>query len=275
MWLSSPEQDWTPPVVDTSKSSVARIYNYFLGEKDNFSCDRQAAKRVAAALPDMETAACENRSFLARAIRYLIEQGVDQFLDIGTGLPTQGHLHQVVAEHCPDARVVYVDNDQIVLSHARALIPSGERVTVVDGDLRDPLPILNDPATRRLIDFTRPVGVLLVAVLHFVTEVENPGKIVEEFVSRLAPDSFVVLSHATCEEPSPDAVAEVEAVYADASSPLTFRTREQIAELFTGTDLVAPGLRYLPRWRPDPRDQPRRHSRLLLGGVGITPGRAA
>jgi len=259
---------WVPPVVDTRTPSVARMYDYYLGGKDNYEADREAAEQVAQALPDVQKLAWENRAFLGRATRFLIDQGIDQFVDVGTGLPTQGHVHQVTAAHCLDARVVYADNDPIVLSHARALIPPGARVRVVDGDLRDPASILDDPATRNLIDFSRPVGVLLVAMPHFATEADDPAGIVHAFTERLTAGSFVVLSHATCDGPPLDAVAQVETVYSEASAPIVFRTRAQITGLFAGLELVAPELRYVPRWRPDPKKAPRRGSRLLLGGVG-------
>ena len=267
---------WIPPaVVDTKTPNVGRMYDFYLGGKDNIEADRQAALQVAEAVPNIARLARENRAFLGRAVRFMIGAGIDQFIDIGTGLPTQGHVHQVTGEVCPRARVVYVDNEPVVLAHARALIPPNGRTAVVEADMREPEAIIGHPATRELIDFSRPVGVLLVAMLHFATDADDPASIVGAFTSRMASGSAVAISHVTRDGPPVDALAEAEAVYRETSAPVSFRSREQIVRMFAGLEVVVPGVVYVPDWRPDgPCGEAGERSRWLLGGVGLVPGAA-
>ena len=183
--------------IDTTVPSTARMYDYWLGGHDNFAADRAAALKVSEAAPEAQLMAVENRRFLRRAVRYLAaEAGIAQFLDIGTGLPTQGNVHQVAQDINPAARVVYVDNDPMVLAHSRALKTGGNTV-VIEADLRDPRAILDQPGTRKLIDFSQPLAVLLVAVLHFISDDEDPHAIVAAIRDALPPGSYLVLSHVT------------------------------------------------------------------------------
>ena len=260
------------PDAGAQMPNVARIYDCLLGGKDNVEADRMAARQVVDAVPEAARFARENRDFLGRAVRFMIGHGVDQFIDVGTGLPTNGHVHQVTADECPDARVVYVDIDPVVLVHARALIPPNGRTAVVEGDMRNPETIIDYATTRKLIDFSRPVGVLLVAMLHFAADEDDPARIVRSFTAPLAAGSAVAISHVTSDGPSKMAVREVEAIYANASAPGTARSRTEITALFSGLDLVPPGVVSVPDWRPD---TPERHrhgrSQWLLGGVGVVP----
>lgn len=249
--------------------NVGRIYDAFLGGKDNFACDRQVAQEMRDAIPDVEQIAREMRAFLGRATRFLVEQGIRQFIDVGTGLPTKGHVHEVTAAHAPDSRVVYVDNDPVVLAHARALIPDRGHTTIIEGDVYDPAGILRHPDTRRLIDFDQPVAVMLVAILHFVAEFDRARAIAREFMGATAPGSYLTLSHDTRDGPPPAAVERAEKIYNQASAPLVFRTREEIAALFDGLELVEPGLEYVNQWRPTDYSPPDR--RWVLGGVGRKP----
>ena len=265
-WQSAAE-GWAPPKVNVRTPSVGRMYDYYLGGKDNFAADRHTAEQVAAVVPQVWTFARENRAFLGRVVRYLIRQGIRQFIDVGTGLPTQGHVHEVTAELCPDARVVYVDNDPIVLAHARALIAPRADVAVIDADMRRPRSILDHPEARKLIDFTQPAAVLLVAMLHFADGHDDPTAVAGAFTERLANGSYLALSHATSDGPPAHKVQEVEEIYAHTTAPITFRTREQIAALFGDLELVPPGLVYVPQWRPVPGEIRLKRSRWLLGGV--------
>lgn len=257
--------------VEPRTPNVGRMYDYYLGGKDNYACDREAAEAAINAVPAARRLARENRAFLGRAVRFMVDAGIRQFVDIGTGLPTEGHVHQVTGEICPDARVVYVDNEPVVLAHARALIPQNDRTVVLDGDMRKPGEILGSGEVRGLIDFSEPVGVLLVAMLHFATDDDDPHRIVRELTAPLAPGSALAISHLTSDGPPLAAQQSARDVYAHTSAPLTLRSREQITSLFTGLDIAEPGVVYVPDWRPAyPGHAPDR-SRWLLGGVGIKP----
>ncbi|WP_344268939.1 SAM-dependent methyltransferase [Actinomadura napierensis] len=238
-----------PDVVDTTTPSVARMYDYFLGGKDNYACDRAAAEQVRQALPTVEGVARANRAFLQRAVRFVAGTGIDQFLDLGTGLPTQGNVHEVARAVRPGARVAYVDNDPLVAAHARALLDADDRTAVVQADLREPGMVLEDEQVRRLIDFSRPVCVLFVAVLHFFPDEGNPAGIVRRFTDALPAGSHVVLSHAAVEERRNVNVGETYRSQS-ANAALVARTREEVAGLLDGLTILEPGVVPLHEWRP-------------------------
>ncbi len=242
------------------------MYDYYLGGKDNFAADREAAEKVLAIVPATRDAARENRAFMQRAVRHLAGRGIRQFLDIGTGLPTQGNVHEVAG---PDAHVVYVDNDPIVLTHARALL-AGSRsgVEVVQGDLRDPVAIMDEA---KLIDFSEPVAVLVVAVLHFVQDSDDPARLIGLLKERMAPGSHLVLSHACPNRPAES--DDISHVYDAATSGIRLRTRAEILPLFDGLDLVEPGLVNVAEWRPDLAELAPLQGvgDYLLGGVALKP----
>ncbi|GII57386.1 hypothetical protein Pth03_57750 [Planotetraspora thailandica] len=254
---------------DPTTPNVARLYDYYLGGKDNFAADREAAERILSVAPELRLAARENRAFLGRAVRFLARQGITQFLDIGTGLPTQGNVHEVASEVVEDARVVYVDKDPVVLGHARALLAEADGHTVVvEGDLRRPEDILENEDVVKAIDFGRPVGLLLVAIMHFIREEDDPARIVATLRDALPPGSYFVMSHGT-RDARAEAVTTGTKVYENAAAPLVLRSRLEIEALFDGFDLVDPGLVWLPQWRPDQPhlfDPPERS--LILCGVG-------
>jgi S-adenosyl methyltransferase len=240
-----------PAGLDTSTPNPARIYDALLGGKDNFPADREAADAILAAAPQARQGAKENRAFLQRAVRFLArEAGIRQFLDIGTGLPTQGNVHQVAKAVAPDARVAYVDHDPVVHVHANALLADNTTTIAVQADLREPEVILGHFEVRRLLDLARPVAVLLVAVLHFLRDEEDPAGIVARLRDAMAPGSYLVLSHATADF-HPQAGAKITDVYQRASAPLVLRSRSQIGRFFDGFDLVEPGLVQPASWRPD------------------------
>jgi SAM-dependent methyltransferase len=228
--------------------SVARMYDYFLGGKDNFASDRKAAEQVSRALPGVAGVARANRMFLRRAVRHVVGQGVGQFLDLGAGLPTQGNVHEIARSVNPDARIVYVDNDPVVTSHGRALLARDEGTAVVEADMRDPESVLGAPAVAEMIDFDRPVCVLFVAVLHFLSDDEDPAGLLARYRDAVPPGSHVILSHAAIEERRN---AEVGDAYRSASAPFIARTREQVTAFLDGLTIVEPGVVRLHEWRPE------------------------
>jgi SAM-dependent methyltransferase len=250
--------------------NVARVYDALLGGKDNYPADRAAARELAAAVPGAARAARDNRAFLGRAVRFLASRhGISQFLDIGTGLPTREHVHQAARKVIPDARMVYSDNDSVVVAHARALLAGQPGITAVTGDVRYPRDLLASPEVREGLDFTRPVGVLLVAVLHFVTDEEDPWAAVRCIVDHLAPGSFLVISHVTGDEITPESVARAEKIYAGAQAPGTARSRADVTRFFDGTELTGAGISDVARWHASSRSG--HGPALFWAGVGRKP----
>jgi O-methyltransferase involved in polyketide biosynthesis len=249
------------------------MYDYYLGGKDNFASDRRAAEEIYTQIPDLPEIARDNRAFLKRAVKALAETGIRQFVDIGTGLPTQGNVHEIAQQVDPTSRIVYVDNDPIVLAHARALLTSSPEgaTAYIDADLREPDTIFRHPGLRRLIDFDQPVGLLMIAVLHFITDDEDPWGLVSKYRSYLPPGSHIAIAHATSENRPPEAVRTMTEVYRKASAPFNFRTWQQIKGLFDGLDLLEPGLVFCPDWRRDPDTPASPSAGWNLAGVGALP----
>jgi hypothetical protein len=255
--------------IDTTTPHPARIYDALLGGRDNYAADRDAVRRLLKAAPEVRDSARANRAFLRRAVRFLAaDAGIRQFIDVGTGIPSAGNVHQVAGEIAPGSRVVYVDNDPIVHVHANALLAGAGTTSIVLADLRDPGAILSHPRVGALIDFARPVGLLLVAITHFITDAEDPAGIIAVFRDALPAGSYLALSHATADF-RPGAARAAAAVYDIATSPVTLRSRAQVAGLFGGWDLVDPGLVQVPLWRPDGKPpRPRELARAwVYGGV--------
>ncbi|HEV2377137.1 MAG TPA: SAM-dependent methyltransferase [Streptosporangiaceae bacterium] len=243
-----------PPKIDTTRAHAARMYDYYLGGKDHFAVDRETAQRAVGIWPTVRTAVRENRAFLGRAVRYLVrEEGIRQFLDIGTGLPSANNVHEVAQAAAPECRIVYVDNDPIVLTHARALLTSspGGKTAYIQADLRQPEKILVDPATRETVDFSRPVALMLVAILHFLTDEDDPAGVVATLVDALPSGSYLVASHGTPEY-DPETARAFERVYAEAGVSIRARTADEFAEVaFSGLELVDPGITLVSEWRPE------------------------
>jgi hypothetical protein len=257
--------------IDTSVAHPARVYDYWLGGKDNFAADREAAERVLAVSPGLRWRIQANRRFLARAVRYLAEEaGIRQFLDIGTGIPSANNTHQVAQEAAPDARIVYVDNDPIVLSHARALLTSGPRgaTQYVHGDAREPGPIIESAA--ETLDFRQPVALMLIGVLHLIQDSEDPWGLVAWLMAQLPAGSYLAISH-----PAIDIApgqAEAQRRYNErVSTPQTLRDRDQVARFFEGLELVEPGLVYVHTWRPGEFDTAPEDATSAWGGVARKP----
>ncbi|MEV0616606.1 SAM-dependent methyltransferase [Nonomuraea sp. NPDC050404] len=248
--MTGPEQ--APAGIDPSVPSVARMYDYLLGGKDNFASDREAAAQIIKLSPNAREVAQTNRAFLGRAVHAVAGTGIDQFLDIGTGLPTQENVHQVAARVSPGSRVVYVDYDPIVLVHARALLAETADTVVVAGDMREPKAILDHPDVTGHLDFGRPLAVILVAVLHFIPDDDQAQTIVRTIRESLPSGSHLIISHVTAGELGDDVVGEGRDVYRKTSSGnVTPRTREQIARFFDGLEMMEPGLVSVTDWRPD------------------------
>ncbi|MET7486413.1 SAM-dependent methyltransferase [Streptomyces sp. NPDC005538] len=244
-----------PQGIDPDKASVARMYDAMLGGEHNFAIDREAVAAFTAIDPQVRTLARANRDFLGRAVRFLAASGVRQFIDLGSGIPTQGNVHEVAQAAAPGARVVYVDNDPVAVAHSTSLLADNPDADIVDGDIRRPAEVLSSPQVRKLIDFDQPVAVLMITILHFVTPAEDPAGIVAAFRDALPDGSWLALSHATNQD-RPDTAAAVGQLYrSKATSPVTARSHDEILGLFDGFDLVAPGLVYVPLWRPDPQDE--------------------
>ncbi|MEU4353245.1 SAM-dependent methyltransferase [Streptomyces virginiae] len=244
---------WAPPGIDISVPSVSRIYDYYLGGSHNFEVDRQAARRAMEFMPGLPKIMQANRAFMRRAVRHAVAEGVTQFLDIGSGIPTFGNVHEIARAASPGARVVYVDHDPVAVAHSHAVLLDDEHTGVVAADLRKPQEILAAPEVGRLLDFDRPVALLLVAVLHFLEDADHPYDAVAELRDALAPGSLLILTHASFEGiPLVEEVAGgAVGVYRDIRNPLVMRTGEQIARFFEGFDMVEPGLVSMPDWRPD------------------------
>jgi hypothetical protein len=241
------------PAIDTGVARSARVYDYLLGGKDHFAADRTAGDQMIAALPNVVTGSRMNRAFLARAVRFLVaECGIRQFLDIGTGIPSAGNTHEVAQEIAPQTRVVYVDNDPIVLSHARALLTStvAGAVAYLDADLRDTDGILRTAA--QTLDFQQPIALMMLMVLHMIPDADEPHQVVARFVDAMPSGSYLALSH----PPSdilPEGVAQVQQrlnAHLGPGASMTARSRDEVVRFFDGMDLVPPGLVQVHQWRP-------------------------
>jgi hypothetical protein len=264
------EPGYAPPELDISKPSVARVYDAILGGKDNFAVDRAVAEQAMKAAGDGGRGARLNRAALGRAVRFMADAGVTQFLDLGSGLPTAQNTHQIAQAASPGARVVYVDNDPSVYIHGEALLADDKSTRVLLGDVREPDKLLSMPQVRDFLDFGRPIGLILNAVIHHVLDAEDPYGIVESYKRALVPGSYVQLTHFADES---DEAKANEAVLKQALGRGQVRSRAEITRFFAGLDIVEPGVVFMPLWRPDaPVAEPLEPgSTLMLTGVGRKP----
>ncbi|WP_370416126.1 SAM-dependent methyltransferase [Streptomyces fradiae] len=248
---------WAPPGIDISVPSVSRMYDFYLGGSHNFEVDREAARKAMEFLPGLPKIMQANRAFMRRAVRHAVDNDVTQFLDIGSGIPTFGNVHEVAQAASEAARVVYVDHDPVAVAHSRAVLGDDPRSAVVAADLRKPREILHSHEVTELLDLDRPVALLLVAVLHFLEDSDEPGAAVAELLEGLAPGSMLVLTHASYEGiPVPEERAGgAVGVYRDIRNPLVMRSREEVTRFFDGTEIVEPGVVPMPLWRPDSPDE--------------------
>ncbi len=262
---------WAPQGIDISVPSVSRIYDYYLGGSHNFEVDREAARKAMEFMPGLPKIMQANRAFMRRAVTHAVNEGITQFLDIGSGIPTFGNVHEVVQKAEPEARVLYVDHDPVAVAHGRAVLEGNSNAAVLSADLRKPVQILDSPEVSSLIDLDRPVALLLVAVLHFLEDTDEPQAAVAELRDALAPGSLLILTHASYDGvpvPEEQAVGAVD-VYRDIRNPLVMRSREEIARFFEGYEMVEPGLVSMPLWRPDtPAEQEDPYAFSGFAGVG-------
>lgn len=262
--------------VTQKPATAARIYDYFLGGVHHFPADREAAKKVAAVYPFVPASARANRAFLGRAVRTLVDLGVRQFLDVGSGIPTSGNVHEIAQAMAPESRVAYVDIDPVAVSESLDLLRGNRFAVVVQGDLREPQAILDHPGVRRLLDFSQPVGLLLAAVLHFVPEDELAYRAVDHLVAALPKGSYLVASHVAVEsfEPLTVAAGPQEDVYRErTATPGKTRTRAAVSRFFTGLDLLEPGIVWVDEWRSDPGHEEPETKARYGGGIWAGAGR--
>ena len=261
------------PAFDASLPHIARVYDYLLGGKDNFAADRAVGDQIIASLPTVQVGVRAQRALLGRVVSYLVgDQGITQLIDIGSGLPTAENVHQIARQIEPRTRVIYVDNDAVVLSHARAILADDSTTIVVDGDLRRPAAIIEHPDVRRHLDWDRPIGLLFCGILHHILDEEDPGELVEALFRPLPQGSFVFIHHLL--DSGDPAIADVQAALQRGLGRGQFRTWEQIRGLFNGLEFVEPGLVLVTDWRPRP-DTPSAQDhpvlRLACAGVARKP----
>lgn len=267
--MSSTERpNWAPESIDLDRPNAARVYDYLLGGAANFEQDRAFAEKVLAVLPEARSAARLNRAFLRRAVRFCVDSGIRQFIDVGSGIPTAGNVHEIAQALAPESRVLYVDSEPVAVTHSELILRGNDNADAIRADLTNPESILLSEAAQRLIDFSLPVAVLMVSVLHFIPDSTEPHHAVARYVDAMAPGSFLVLSHAV-QRTTDSAVAAGE-LYDRSASPGVGRSVDEITAFFTGTELVEPGLLWTPQWRPEsPEDVGENpEASLVLAGVG-------
>ncbi|SRR6266498_315946 len=265
------QSDWVPDEVLLDRPNVARMWDYFLGGGHNFAIDRQAAEQAIGLYPDLPLVAQVTRAFLGRAVRFALSQGVDQFLDIGSGIPTANSVHEIAQRITPGARVAYVDIDPVAVAHSKAILGATANTIAVRADARRPHEIVQHPEVRAALDWDRPIAALAIALLHFVPDDEEAASILRVVRDAMPSGSYFALTHATADAVDRARADEGEQLYSRTSAQLHFRTREQVAGLFEGFELVEPGLVLLPVWRPETDhdlllDQPERSANYA--GVG-------
>jgi hypothetical protein len=260
--------DWAESV-DIERPSAARIYDYMLGGSHNFAIDREVAKQAMVAIPNVAHIAQVNRAFLRRAVRWLVDAGVRQFLDIGSGIPTLGNVHEVAQKVAPDARVVYVDIDPVAVTHSRHILAGNDLAVVIEEDARHPEKILGHPDVRALFDFGQPVAALVVAVLPFIPDADDPCGALARLQGGLASGSYVVIAHRTDEAHRPEDVIRGRRMFERTSTPVQLRGRAAIARFFAGLDLVEPGLVWASQWRPEEPESADDHPERSGNYVGV------
>lgn len=259
-----------PSGIDTSVPSVSRIYDYFLGGSHNFAADREVARAALQRHPGIPIIARANRAVMRRAVRYALDLGITQFLDIGSGIPTFGNVHEIAQARQPEARIAYVDNDPVTVAHARAVLRGTPGAAIAAADLRDPQSILDSPEVTDLIDFGRPVALLLVAIIHFFPDDAHPADLIAHLTDVLAPGSAMIMTHATLEGPSPTGQLVTSQLYSSTGSALIMREAHEIEAFFTGFRVVEPGIVPLPLWRPEQQaEEADEYAHHGLAAVGV------
>jgi SAM-dependent methyltransferase len=260
--------EWAPEGIDLTRPSVARAYDYWLGGSHNFAVDREFARKIIEMMPDVRLMARANRAFLHRAVWFMLGSGIRQFLDIGSGIPTVGNVHEIGQEADPEARVVYVDIDPIAVAHSEQILVGNDRATVIEEDLRHPEAILGHPRTRALLDIQQPIGLLLVSVLHAIPDSDDPVGLVRRLCAALQPGSYVAISHVTADS-RPAEMSQAQQLSRQTTTPGTVRSKGQVEQFFSGLELVEPGVVWSPQWRPESPDDVGEHPERMGFYVGV------
>lgn len=263
--MTEPVESWVPAGVDVTKPSAARAYDAFLGGSHNFEADREFARKAEEVFPGVALSCQANRDFLRRAVLFGLNSGVRQFLDLGSGIPTVGNVHEVAQAVDPQARVVYVDNEPVAVAHSELLLANNDNAIIVRGDVRDPDHLLEE--STQLIDFDEPVMLLMLALLHFIPDDDEPEKLVARFREGLPSGSYLAITHAT-DAARPEEMKALEDLYATSSNPAVARSPEWIKDLFGDFELVSPGAVFVPEWRPDAETTSNPENYIFFGGVG-------
>lgn len=263
--------DWVPVGLNLEVPSAARAYDAMLGGAHNFEVDRAFARKAELVFPGVAASCQANRAFLRRVVQYLVKAGVRQFLDIGSGIPTVGNVHEVVQAADPSCRVVYVDNEPVAVAHSELILDGTDNAAIVSADLREMESVLEADETRRLIDFDQPVALLMFAILHFIPDADDPAGLVAGYRDALPPGSYLGVTHATAES-RPEEMRALEKLYATSSNPAVARTTEWITSLFGDFTLVDPGAVYAPEWRPDHHEVAHPEHYIFFGGLAKKPG---
>lgn len=262
------QQISVPEDIDVEQPSAARVYDYYLGGSHNFAADRAMAQQAIQMWPDLPQIMQANRGFLRRCVEHLVEAGIDQFIDLGSGIPTAGNVHEVARRANVRARVVYVDIDPVAVAHSQALLAGDDQTNVIQADLRRPDDVLAHPTVQQMIDFDQPVAVLMIAVLHFIADEDQPADVVARYADAGPSGSHLAISHAS-HEGRPEQTGRHAELYQRTRTPMNMRSREQIAALFSDLEMVPPGLVWLPSWRPDPGDPVDPHPERTTGLCGV------
>jgi SAM-dependent methyltransferase len=255
------------PDIDLTRPSAARVYDYYLGGAHNFAVDREMAEQAIAMWPELPLIMQANRAFLRRAVQFCVRRGVNQFLDLGSGIPTVGNVHEVAHDADPRSHVVYVDNDPIAVTYSRTILDDDKRTAVVQEDLRRPHEVLDQVRATGLLDFTRPVAVMTVAVLHFVQD--DPAEVIAAYRDAVPPGSYLVVSHATQDGQDVQADEHSDLYRRRTATPMTMRSKAEVEALFEGYELVEPGVVHLPLWRPSSPDEVDVHPERFAGLAAV------
>ena len=262
--------DWAPNEIDLERPSIARVYDYWLGGAHNFAADRALANQAVGIMPSLKSAIMTNRTARRRNARFLAGAGVRQFLDLGSGIPTVGNVHEVARQAAPESRVVYVDLDPVAVAHSRALLSGDPLVTVLQADIRYPAAVLDSPEVRAQLNLDEPVAVLMVALLHFVPDSENPAGIIAGYRDRMVPGSYLALSQLGTEPgEEPEGWQRYRDLYAASVTPLSSRRRTEVEAFFDGYELVAPGVARMPLWHPESPDDLEPDADRFPGFAGV------
>ena len=270
--MSAERPVWAPQHIDLDRPNAARIYDYFLGGACNFEHDRQFAEKFLKIVPEAIMAARRNRAFLRRAVRFCVDNGIRQFIDLGSGIPTVGNVHEIAQALAPECTVLYVDNEPVAVAHSELILEGNEHAAILQADLCDPSTVLNSDSAKQLLDWDKPVAMLMVAVLHYVPDEAGPREAIERYLDRMASGSYFVLSHGTADGLDEVPTTEVNEGYDRTTTPGLARSRAEILALMEGTELVEPGIVWTPEWRPDePADPDQPPERLVYAAVGRKP----